>query len=584
MRLLQVAHGKWSHFILISLTIQVCSHGLSAAEYKNNHNFRRTSSTPNSLMDNMMKKFSYPKNEVTAGVGYGHHLHPLYYQGDKEMMYPCAVECGEWVTMASDDNTNDASSNVDVVTVRPDISNIDITTPIPRPYKDVSLLRPKKYQSQTSMVSTPKTTRHNDFANYQDLKGADGQIVPQKANNGYNSAEVSDAKETMNDGSLYARYHNDLISGFEGEIAENTKNKENEYFDPIEDSLRYNPPFFNDDDNDDINSPVYSKKRKTHNPKGERIEEKYVKHNVREEQLEDLRTNSFETSEEEDYPSNFGDQSSSYNPPRYNYQGDYRGAEPKPFKPSPEVPLQNLQQYPPGHTGHFRGGKKPNFQSFHSPHNQFSDQEYRQGYSDYPAEDYSDYVEPDVKPYNTLPRGNRRPNSLQKYPFAKVPIRQRRPLTYGWNGKHPSTYVSGGSHKTSAARFPTRTYLGSDYPRSAYSAEPDDEQPYYPYAPKHGYPPQNQELPGRFNSGGLQVVEPPQRPAHSTQYKKYPYYRKGRSSNFRNSRPFIRGQLIGYRQTIPQKNGFTKIIRKYKSFVDHTPKRYVTYGKPYLIS
>lgn len=36
------------------------------------HGFhRRTSSSKNSLMDNMMKKYSYPKNEVTAGVGYG---------------------------------------------------------------------------------------------------------------------------------------------------------------------------------------------------------------------------------------------------------------------------------------------------------------------------------------------------------------------------------------------------------------------------------------------------------------------------------------------------------------------------------
>ncbi|KAJ9575583.1 hypothetical protein L9F63_007517 [Diploptera punctata] len=34
--------------------------------------------------------FQYPKEETTHGVGYGHHLHPFYYQGNSPL-YSCAI-------------------------------------------------------------------------------------------------------------------------------------------------------------------------------------------------------------------------------------------------------------------------------------------------------------------------------------------------------------------------------------------------------------------------------------------------------------------------------------------------------------
>lgn len=480
---------------------------------------------------------------------------------------------GEWETMNSDDSVNDASSNVEVVTVRPDVSSIDITTPKARPYKDVSFLRPKKYKSSTNLLPTLKTSSKTnpqsefEIGNHPDSKGADVQIIPQKANNELLDGE----KEEPNDGSLYGKYRDALVSGYEGELTENIGNN-NEYINPVEESVRYNPPSFNDEeDNDDVEEAVYSNGDQKFHPKGKRIEEKYVKHNLREERLEGLRTNSFGTSgENEDYQteSDPENQSDSYDSPKY--VDDYAAPKPypdgrKPFRPSP---LQNQAsedggKYLPIRSGYYRG-RDENLGS----------------YSDY------DYGEDERNNEPSAPRptgahfnptsglsfqqGKRGPNCSKNGKFARFPNSQKRPRFRGRYQEYPSTF-----RVEKYGRNPKTAYYDS-HGKNAFHKNVGGP---YPYAPGHGYSPQSQESPVRFSNGGIRLVEPPQRhnlPRHG----RYPRYKKGLALPIRGP-PRARGQKISYRHVIPHRDGFTKVVKRYKSFVDYTPKSYIGSGEPY---
>ncbi|XP_046735068.1 uncharacterized protein LOC124404754 isoform X2 [Diprion similis] len=498
------------------LVINLISHGFTADQKK--QDFTKTLPRPNSLMDKMMKKYSYPKSEVTAGVGYGHHLHPLYYQGEKEMMYPCAVECGEWEAMDSGESINEASSNVDMVTTHPDVSAIDITTPKSRAYKDISYLRPKKYNSASSSAASSATDSassrpdiYNDFG-IHDSKGAGIQILPQKVNSGYNGGDAEDTK-IPNDGSLYERYRDSLLSRFNSGLPDigNEGSKENEqYYNPMAESMGYNPPSFDDADDEDVRAGR-TYRPKDHNdfhPKREMIEEKYVKHDVREERLEDVRTNSFGV------PGGGEDYSTDSNPGLWKptkYVDDYA---------APQTHKGNLEQERKRHP--YRGG----------------------------------YLRSNYLNYGT----NRKPIYGHKQTQKKNPTVGRRPSSYGRYRKYPLASSTG----RSLGSGPQKTYHDS------YQRRPNS---YHPYSSIPVY-----SARGRFGSGGIQVVQPPQRlPTYLKQQKRYPDHKvKG----FSNS-PYTVGHRITYKRHIPQENGFTKIIKRYKSVVNHMPKKYVVSGEPY---
>ncbi|XP_046606083.1 uncharacterized protein LOC124298299 isoform X1 [Neodiprion virginianus] len=500
------------------LVINLISHGFTAEQKK--QDFTKTLPHPNSLMDKMMKKYSYPKSEVTAGVGYGHHLHPLYYQGEKEMMYPCAVECGEWEAMDSGESINEASSNVDMVTTHPDMSAIDITTPKSRTYKDISFLRPKKYNSATSSATfstdsaSSKPDMYSDFG-IRDSKGAGIQILPQKVKSGYNEDDAEDTK-IPNDGSLYEKYRDSLLSRFNSGLPEtgNGGSKENEYYDPMAETMGYNPPSFDDADDEDVRGGRLYRPKDYNDflhPKREMIEEKYVKHDVREERLEDVRTNSF------GIPGGGDDYSSDSNPglrEPTKYVDDYA---------APQIHKGNLEQGRKRHP--YRGG--------------------------YLGSNYFDYGT------------NRKPIYGHKQQQKKNPTVGRRPPSYGRQRKYPSTSWIGRSLGSSSQK--------TQY-RDAYQRRPNS---YHPYSSRPVY-----SARGRFGSGGIQVVQPPQRPpTHSHQQQRYPDHNiKG----FANS-PYAVGHRVTYKRHIPQKNGFTKIIKRYKSFVNHMPKKYVISGEPYQL-
>lgn len=412
---------------------------------------------------------------------------------------------GEWEAMQNpDDNSKEGSSNLDMVTVHPDVSDIDITTPKPRSYKDISSLRSKKYQS-----FYPSKSRRQNELRYEDSKAADIQIIPQTTRNRYYGENDS---ENPSDGSLYSRYHDTLVSGYTDEL-NSDKNMGDEYFDPMEEmegSMRYNPPSFNNDESDDneANSPHPDKRKK--------VEETYVKHNVREELLEGVRSNSFRPQEDgEDYP----EESSFYNPPKHI--DDYAA----PIKPAQ------------GPKNHYR--KVKSFRQNPTQGNPFL-----QGlvaktpYEDYdqksPAE-LEDSSSP-TKPYNGPPRNNYVKQG-QNHPKKFHPGPRRPPSTYGRHRKFPSGVY--------------REY------RSKSQHDSHHRVPYQNVA----------VFPVSSSSGGIRVVPPPRIRAPPPRHGKSPYY-----SNGIRSSPYARSQRMIYRRTIPQKDGFTKIVKKYQSFSDHGPK------------
>ncbi|XP_069702199.1 uncharacterized protein [Periplaneta americana] len=55
--------------------------------------------------------FQYPKEDTTHGVGYGHYLHPFYYQGNPPL-YSCAIQ-GEWHPIVQHEHHSNSIQNYD---------------------------------------------------------------------------------------------------------------------------------------------------------------------------------------------------------------------------------------------------------------------------------------------------------------------------------------------------------------------------------------------------------------------------------------------------------------------------------------
>ncbi|XP_021915276.1 uncharacterized protein LOC110827696 [Zootermopsis nevadensis] len=65
----------------------------------------------NKIGSSGFSKFEYPKEDTTHGVGYGHHLHPFYYQG-LAPLYSCAIQ-GEWYPIAQHAHHSNTIQNHD---------------------------------------------------------------------------------------------------------------------------------------------------------------------------------------------------------------------------------------------------------------------------------------------------------------------------------------------------------------------------------------------------------------------------------------------------------------------------------------
>ncbi|PSN42521.1 hypothetical protein C0J52_16174 [Blattella germanica] len=94
-----MAHDR-QKWVLTSIIIQMLhtrSYCVPSYSYKTNDKLLagvKDSEIDKIFSSQQYNKFQYPKEDTTHGVGYGHHLHPFYYQGNNPL-YSCAIQ-GDW--------------------------------------------------------------------------------------------------------------------------------------------------------------------------------------------------------------------------------------------------------------------------------------------------------------------------------------------------------------------------------------------------------------------------------------------------------------------------------------------------------